>query len=164
MFGDMGNTDSKPYNYGESQVFARNKGYCIEPMQQLIQEHTYKSKYSTGKYDVTFTNGTQDIINEKYGIIPDNMHMMAVRTDYKKNIFDTNIFRVLMGMNGRNVIKRIYSSPKEKYDIMSTIGTFLTIGNAMPGEHDYVNTTVYQTWESYIKATNGNGELLKYRY
>lgn len=39
------------------------------------------------------------------------------------------------------------------------MGTILTVGKAMSGEHNYVNTSVYSTWESYIKATNGNGEL-----
>ena len=68
----------------QKEEFARKNGYRIEPTQQLIQERTYASKYSTGRHDVTFENGTQDIVNEKYGIIPHNMRMEG-----KRNLMQT---------------------------------------------------------------------------
>ncbi len=69
-----------------------------------------------------------------------------------------------MGINDRDIIERVYSSSHERNNVVSAMGTILTVGKAMSGEPNCVNASVYSAWESYIKATNGNGELLKYRY
>lgn len=170
MMGDMKGIIEKAYSFEESSSIAMVNGYSINPVQQIRSEVSRDQVYQTGKHTTTIITGKVEIVNEQYGIFSvDDKIRDCFTTENLYGVEHTAIDfidkAILKGQNTDLIERNYYSYSKPTFskkigNILSYIvGATVVVG----GKHDYRNVTVYNSWNIYLKATNGKGRMLKYR-
>ncbi|MDD3629577.1 MAG: hypothetical protein PHF55_00920 [Bacteroidales bacterium] len=159
MFGDMGNTTEKAYNYEQSQSFAQEKGYHISPIQRLVQEE--KRTYSDATSPAKISSESITIINEKYGIFSsDATHKVVTKSEYIEN--DFGLLDFIFAIGGTTTVdirSREFSTYLNDTDFKKS-GLKEEIVEKIPAGTVY---SEYKSWDDYSIRTKGKGELLKYK-
>jgi RHS repeat-associated protein len=152
MFGDMGNTTEKSFNYDESISFANEHGYAIVPTQQLLNRNYYVYYVPTGNYTVRTEGGVETFINEKYDIINKDYSIKNKTVELLpfKNKF-LNGLRGLLG-NYEQTFRIYYeykqSSNKEEYKNTNI--------------NDGYSRVYYSSWKDY-ESNSKRKNLLQYK-
>ncbi len=173
MFGDMGKTSEQYNNYNQSVALANDNGYNINPIQQVVHEKSSEQIYKTGpKNDVSITTGETTIVNEKYAISPleAKVQQQAKKSDILE-VKGMEIKEILVNLvfnkkSSESVVRRYsqYRTETKGDKTRNIIQSAADVGNAVArGAHDYTNTKVYTSWNSYNAVTNGKGVLLKFK-
>ncbi len=158
MFGDMGNTTEKAYNYEQSQSFAQEKGYHISPIQRLVQRKTYT--YSDANSPAKISSESITIINEKYGIFPSDATHKVTKSKYIENHFDAK--EAILCILGTAIVdyrSREFTTYMNDTDFKKS-GLKEEMVEKIPAGTVY---SEYKSWDDYSISTKGKGELLKYK-
>ncbi|MGB4128686.1 MAG: RHS repeat-associated core domain-containing protein, partial [Bacteroidales bacterium] len=159
MFGDMGNTTEKAYNYEQSQNFAEKNGYSINSTQQLVQHET--KTYSDATSPAKSSSESITIINEKYGIFSsDANHKVVTKSEHLEN--DFGVLDFIFAIGGTSIVdsrSRVFSTYLNDSDFKKS-GLKEEMVEKIPAGTLY---TQYKSWDDYSIRTKGKGELLIYR-
>ena len=165
MMGDMEGVAISYYTYESAQEFASERGFGIEPAEQLIHIETSKSPCPTGKYNITIESGSHTIINSNYKVISANEQMEITQSETLYFKAGQSWKETMSGGQHKIHTYRNYYAPVNKKRMNRIIGNVIKYGAAiMLGQHDYTDTKIYSSWNLYDKSTKGMGPLLEYRY